>query len=732
MTVFGAAVAWTRCTDAPTRGSAGYVLSLYAAYLGAAVPAALAASPDGASAVATARLRLLGRVAGGLVAAVAAATTVGERREVARALGELVRAAPPAAALTAAAAAGGGAPTAALLDGLGALARADDREADFFDNIAHVQPHRRGRALRRATALLAAAAAADAATAAAAAAAPSAAARGAADADAPPSDDGGAAGSDGGGTPYSAAAAAAAAAAGGGTPTQAPAAAVGTTAAAAAAARIRPIVRPFLYPLAVRVAVEHVAAAPGVRAGHAGKDDRRIGEASDVVVAAAGAAGAAPRPPPWSAYRAVLAALLHRVRSEEVDARRGALFKLIVAVADAFPAPPGSPSGAGGDAAVPPPSAAAARRGRRRRPGAVGGIDAPGGGPVDDKGGDPAAADGGGCDDGDPPLSREAAFVATFALPHLLRHVHVDATEGATADVTAGAGARDRGRTFRAPLALAAASLLRVLPPRTCAERAPTVVAPIVAALRSREAGVRDAALRALVGVTLTLGDAFLPYVVGELRGGLVDGFRRNVVVYALHALLVGVKRKRADVAAAAAAAAAAAVAAAGADAAADGATATDAGGGAVDDAGGAPPEEVAARRAAAAAAAAWSIDAAVPAIVDTAAREVMGADATGGVAGRREVEDVNNAAHTARSRDASARAARALDVLELTAEGATFAPTAEALLAPLRPLLRRSASVKARRKVQDALRRVGVGWARSPTADVADVVDLIGRTLAA
>lgn len=85
------------------------------------------------------------------------------------------------------------------------------------------------------------------------------------------------------------------------------------------------------------------------------------------------------------------------------------------------------------------------------------------------------------------------------------------------------------------------------------------MVAPIVAALRSRVAEVRDAALRALVDVTLTLGDGCLPHVVREPTGSLTEELRRNVVVYAPYALLVAVNKKQAAAAAAAATAAAAA-----------------------------------------------------------------------------------------------------------------------------------------------------------------------------
>eukprot|EP00171_Calliarthron_tuberculosum_P020167 IDg20167t1 len=73
----------------------------------------------------------------------------------------------------------------------------------------------------------------------------------------------------------------------------------------------------------------------------------------------------------------------------------------------------------------------------------------------------------------------------------------------------------------------------------------PSLVTPLANALRSRMYDVRNNAKKVLVDVVLLLDPKFFAYTVDQVLSALVSGFRKDSIVYVIHALLIGIKEHR-------------------------------------------------------------------------------------------------------------------------------------------------------------------------------------------
>lgn len=94
----------------------------------------------------------------------------------------------------------------------------------------------------------------------------------------------------------------------------------------------------------------------------------------------------------------------------------------------------------------------------------------------------------------------------------------------------------------RAPVALALVKLLRLLPADVERTELPRALQGVCNLLTDRQQRVRDDARAVLVSVAKELGPAYMPYIVNVLRATLPDrGFTAHVIGYTLHAVLEAV-----------------------------------------------------------------------------------------------------------------------------------------------------------------------------------------------
>ncbi|GFR52618.1 hypothetical protein Agub_g15134, partial [Astrephomene gubernaculifera] len=173
-----------------------------------------------------------------------------------------------------------------------------------------------------------------------------------------------------------------------------------------------------------------------------------------------------------------------------------------------------------------------------------------------------AGADGGGSEDGEEGgggEEEEAAAVAPYdaaavqrsLLRRILPALHEQLVERKRGD-------DEEAASVRAPVALALVKLLKLLPP--AAERAelPRALQGVANLLRSRIQRVRDDSRAVLVSMMAELGPRYLPYACHVLRASLPDrGFTAHVIGFTLHAVLEAVVKVAHGESAAAAAAAA-------------------------------------------------------------------------------------------------------------------------------------------------------------------------------
>lgn len=101
--------------------------------------------------------------------------------------------------------------------------------------------------------------------------------------------------------------------------------------------------------------------------------------------------------------------------------------------------------------------------------------------------------------------------------------------------------------TFRAPVATALGKLMTHLPNDSLETMMPLLVTPLIAALRSRMISTRDAAKKALTSVTLCLGPKYLHFVLEQVLSSLNEGFRKEMCIYVIQAILQGIKEFRTE-----------------------------------------------------------------------------------------------------------------------------------------------------------------------------------------
>ncbi|KAG2487780.1 hypothetical protein HYH03_013624 [Edaphochlamys debaryana] len=419
----------------------------------------------------------------------------------------------------------------------------DDPETDFFANVAHLQSHRRTRALNKLSKVLRDQAAAAAAGAGGAAIVPAAtAAAGEADA--------------------------------------------GTAGGPCGGRALIDVVVPLLQQF-----VEEAAGLGGPDQGRAhDKKQSDKDKEANVTDAAVGALGAVAGVLRWPQYEQLLNQFVRLMRKRPAKP----LVRSVCAIIDSFhfplpteddefaPAPPAAAAPVAA-AVAPAPAAAAGVKRSRGEAAAEGAAAAAPAAPADATdaaagtaaAAEPAAnaepeaedaeaeeAEAEALDLEDPSLApapayvhdpaAEAAEVQRVLLKRILPALHemlveTKRGEGGEAD-----------QAVRAPVALALVKLLRLLPP--AAERAelPRALQGVTNLLKARLQRIRDDARTVLVSMMAELGPSYMPYCCHVLRASLPDrGFTAHVIGYTLHAVLEAVLKVAAGESAAAAAAAA-------------------------------------------------------------------------------------------------------------------------------------------------------------------------------
>lgn len=255
---------WTlKDEDSAARGTAGYALTLLAKW----VTSALNGSEPNTGAVKL----FIDEFLPSLVDAVVIAPEVDERREACNALGVLVRSSHGRSHETTDSSA-----VSPLLRGLQLLSRADDLEVDFFENVAHLQAHRRSRALRRLSTIL----------------------------------NSGEQGSQG---------------------------EVNVKACADMSVVLAVLAVDFAMPLSYRIALDVSMDEKQKNGKHSKSMEARDATRADVGVWAAAACSAAAKHLSHAEYRAVLTRILRRLPREDNEVRLQMLYTLLVSVADSFP-----------------------------------------------------------------------------------------------------------------------------------------------------------------------------------------------------------------------------------------------------------------------------------------------------------------------------------------------------------------------------------------------------------
>lgn len=222
--------------------------------------------------------------------------------------------------------------------------------------------------------------------------------------------------------------------------------------------------------------------------------ESRESAAKDVAVWAVAVVGASARWLRWSGLKSCICDLLRKLRHCASEKRAQTLYKLLVAVVEAFPELP------------------SARQG---------------------------------------PDSCIREFLVETLLPTMLNHISAGGVEGDVVldiaeAVTLTKGEHQRRRSapgiFRAPVAIAVAHLVTRLADSDVDAVIPRLVTPLANALRSRKMAMRDSAKKALTSVVLTLGSNYLPYVLRQVLSALGEGFRKDACVYVIHSLLGGIR----------------------------------------------------------------------------------------------------------------------------------------------------------------------------------------------
>lgn len=98
---------------------------------------------------------------------------------------------------------------------------------------------------------------------------------------------------------------------------------------------------------------------------------------------------------------------------------------------------------------------------------------------------------------------------------------------------------------FRAPVAIAIGVLMARLPEEKLESMISLLVTPLTSALRSRMVSTRESAKLALTSVVLSLGPKYLNFILRQVLSALNEGFRKDSCIYIVHGLLQGIRKHR-------------------------------------------------------------------------------------------------------------------------------------------------------------------------------------------
>lgn len=544
--------------DSATRGTAGFALTLLSQWASSIVEDACAQST---------RVLFGNELLGALTCTTVQAPTIHERREVCTALGVFARESSEAVDWG----------PASLLRGLKALSCKDNPDLDFFANIAHLQPHRRSKALRQLSATLGC-----------------------------PSSD---------------------------------AVREKVSSISLSPADLTELATNFAMPVSYRIALD-VSEATEKKTKHAKSMESRDAARADVVVWASSACGAACNHLPYADYRVLLSRVLRRLPREENESRLQSLYILLVDIAEAFPS----------------------------------------------------------LGDGNESNTEAGSFLSITILPQMLKHVTAGAVEGdiltsvlaghtkrGQGGIGSGNAAARTGMVFRAPVAVAAAKLMTRMPLKEMESVLPLLITPVASALRSRMNDVRESAKKALVRLVVMLGSKYVPYVVRQVLQVLETGYRKDAGVYVLHALLLGVRTARSQLA--------------------SGSIASSQ----CNDSCSEPY---------------LPVDSAAGIIADALAAELV----DGMSANAKDFDNPN--VSSSRARDSASRATRAADAVEVLGELVIFNASAARIVKPFQEAVISTPSSKLASRIETALHRLCVGLVRNKSLSPDDALRFAYETV--
>lgn len=255
------------------------------------------------------------------------------------------------------------------------------------------------------------------------------------------------------------------------------------------------VVDVFVLPLATNIAFEitHIEPKRHRNAKHISSEDAQ----KDVASWAVKLVGTAASHTEWPKYKRFLDELLKKLSKQNEADDCFVTYKLLVAVAEAFP-----------------------KQGEKRYPHA----------------------------------NTATEYLVDTLLPNMLLHVSsgaitedlLHARERPTSRFVEVGNRNDKSQSlFRAPIAIAIGVLLASLPEEKVEAMISLLVTPLTSALRSRMVSTRESAKTALTSVVLSLGPKYLNYILRQVLLALNEGFRRDSCVYVVHSLLQGIRDYR-------------------------------------------------------------------------------------------------------------------------------------------------------------------------------------------
>lgn len=261
-------------------------------------------------------------------------------------------------------------------------------------------------------------------------------------------------------------------------------------------------------------------------------------------------------------------------------------------------------------------------------------------------------------------------YLVNQIIPEMLRHVSPGALEGRILDksnsvILPSSGMRkgsSMSNTFHAPVAIGISQLMTRLPQENIDTMIPLLVTPLANVLRSRMSDTRNAAKKSLVSVVLTLGPKYMAYILQQILSALSEGFRKDSCVYIIQSLLEGVHKYSEDKR---------------------------------------DLQE----------SSTFTFDDTCHIITSFLCDELeSGLGET-----KKNFEDPN--ASASRQRQASVRATKACECVEILGQNVTFLDMAIPLCVPFLTLLSRTTSSKLKSRIHDLLQRLGLGLSRNGNA---------------